>query len=530
MTEVSYKNELSDQDQSIDSKKAEYIIPPGLYETFNEFIAHCEVAQDQPIMIVGDTGVGKSMFLHILGKLHEKRCKEKNNNSNIIWANCSHFGSGNSFPVLAQSALFGHVKGAFELALQDEIGLIEEANNGMLILDKISELPTQVQAMLLTFIETGKYRKLGSAENQFAKVQVVGTTNNEDALRDDFRFRFIPFYIPPLHERRQDILYYISAKSPDLINKLNCSEVLTLLAYHWPGNVREIDRVASLMLRNKVVSGQTYLKIKLETKLNDSELNLNETGYSFLNGLQPKLFLDWISSWDGDKFLIPYLKKHGLDLSNTLKDYPFNKLDASTVVNLAFANKIRNDKTDLIEFLELKPVPEIKAFDRAFRGFSAFCGLFGQLTTKNHNIMKNLKNGELYSFIFGGQVTIFTRYWLSKHLKEKSKPGFVIPEQAYEFWDNLEEQIDSYKLEDSLCELEKVNNVSDFYNSDYAQITIDINGMTEDQLLKIYYENLLSISGGIVKEAAKMAGVKENTFRGRLDKVGVSFRRLDKVG
>ena len=106
MTEVSYKNELSDQDQSIDSKKAKYIIPPGLYEAFNEFIAHCEVAQNQPIMIVGDTGVGKSMFLHILGKLHEKRCKKKNNNSNIIWANCSHFGSGNSFPSLGPVGAF----------------------------------------------------------------------------------------------------------------------------------------------------------------------------------------------------------------------------------------------------------------------------------------------------------------------------------------------------------------------------------------------------------------------------------------
>ena len=141
--------------------------------------------------------------------------------------------------------------------------------------------------MLLTFIETGKYRKIGSAENQIAKVQVVGTTNNEDALRDNFRFRFIPFYIPPLHERRQDILYYISAKSPDLINKLNSSEVLTLLAYHWPGNVREIDRVASLMLRSKVVSGKPYFKIKTETKLNDSQLNLHDTHYTFINGMQP---------------------------------------------------------------------------------------------------------------------------------------------------------------------------------------------------------------------------------------------------
>ena len=164
--------------------------------------------------------------------------------------------------IYAQSAIFGHVKGAFLEAEQDKKGLIEKANEGMLILDGVSELPTQVQAMLLTFIETGKYRKVGSAENQFAKVQVVGTTNNEDALRDDFRFRFFPFYIPSLHERRQDVLYYIAAKFPELIKMLNSSEVLSLLAYQWPGNVREVDRVARLLLRHKVVSHSPISKAK----------------------------------------------------------------------------------------------------------------------------------------------------------------------------------------------------------------------------------------------------------------------------
>ena len=142
--------------------------------------------------------------------------------------------------------------------------------------------------------------------------------------------------------------------------------------------------------------------------------------------------------------------------------------------------------------------------------------------------MKNLKNGELYSFISGRQTTVFTKYWLSKHLMEKSKPGEVIPEEVYEFWDNLEEQIDSYKLDDSLYGMEKINNVSNLYNNDYVQKKIDIIDINEKQLLKTYYENLLAISGGIVKEAAKMAGLKETTFRARLDKIGVSFRRADK--
>ena len=113
---------------------------------------------------------------------------------------------------------------------------------------------------------------------------------------------------------------------------------------------------------------------------------------------------------------------------------------------------------------------------------------------------------------------------------EKSKPGEVIPKEVYEFWANLDEQIDSYKLDDSLYGMEKINNASNLYNNDYVQKKIDIIDTNEKQLLKIYYENLLAISGGIVKEAAKMAGLKETTFRAKLDKVGVSFRRTDKSG
>ena len=525
MTEVSYKNELSDQDRS-----AEYIIPPGLYEAFDSFLAHCKVAHNQPIMIVGDTGVGKSMFLQIYEKLYKERCKADKIKSKVIWTNCAHFGGHHSDINLARSELFGYVGGAFAGADKDKDGLVKQADGGALILDEIDELPEQVQAMLLTFIETGKYRKVGSKDTQNAKVQVIGTIINEEDLCNGFRYRFFPFYIPSLHERRQDVLYYIFAKFPELIKILNSSEVMTLLAYHWPGNVREVDRVAMLMLRQKEVIGKSYLNTKKKTTFSDLQLHFPDSRYTFLNGLHPTLFLDWISSWGGEKFLVSYLKKHGLNLSNPLRDYPFDHLDRSSFINFIFAPDIADEVKNLFAHLEVKAVPAVKEFDRAYSGFSAFCGLFGQRTTKNKNILTDLKNGEIYSYTPGLQGIVLTRFWKSKYLKEKSKSGNVIPKEVYEFWSRLEEQINSENLDDSLYGLEKLNNSEKPQNSDYAQITIDINGMTEDQLLKIYYENLLSISGGIVKEAAKMAGVKENTFRGRLDKVGVSFRRLDKVG
>ena len=109
---------------------------------------------------------------------------------------------------MERSELFGHVEGAFTEAIRDKKGLVEKADGGMLILEEVGELPLEVQAMLLTFIETGEYRRVGDENSRKATVKIVAATNRESALRADFRYRFFSYYIRPLHERRQDILYY----------------------------------------------------------------------------------------------------------------------------------------------------------------------------------------------------------------------------------------------------------------------------------------------------------------------------------
>ena len=86
-----------------------------------------------------------------------------------------------------------------------------------------------------------------------ANVRIVGATNDEKALLDAFRFRFLPFYIPPLYKRRQDILYYIKEKFPAFIPTLTSNEIMILLAYNWPGNVREVNHVATLMRRHDML-------------------------------------------------------------------------------------------------------------------------------------------------------------------------------------------------------------------------------------------------------------------------------------
>lgn len=544
MNEGPNKNDPHKNDRSIDSKKEEYIITPRLHFTVKEFIAHYKVAENQPIMVIGDTGVGKSMFLEIYEKFYEERCKKNGKKPNVVWANCAHFGDNHSDFNMTKSELFGNVKGAFTGAINDKKGLVEIANKGLLILEEIGELPKQVQAMLLTFIETGKYRKVGSTKLESSKVQIIGATNNEGKLREDFRYRFLPFYIPSLHERREDVFYYIGAKFPELIKTLNSSEVLALLAYHWPGNVREVHRVARLMLREKEVTDNRNSS-KPKNAMITVDNRLSDRRFKSIDGLQVLDIMDWASSWGGDVFLESYLKKYGLDLSvpGTLISHPFGDLDGPTVINLISAHGNKGETKAFLESFKVRIVPRITAFDRAWDGYTAFCGFFGQNANKNVNILNNLKKGEIYFFtqdlpdgtwlkrVRGGHFIVPTRL-IPRAEKSKcswkiSDPANELPKEIYDFWSRLEEQVNSDILKDSRHGLENQKNHDKLQDSDCSQNNIDIFKMSYCQLSKFYYEGLLNKTGGRVKDAARMAGLHENTFRSRLNKLGIPFLRKD---
>ena len=133
------------------------IIPPGLGRSLLDFEAHYHVAGKKPILISGDTGVGKSLFLHLSIAYFKEEYKKKKDERPIIEANCAHFAGGASDLNMSRSELFGHCKGAFTGAIRNKMGLVEKADGGLLILEELGELPLEVQAMLLTFIETGEY-------------------------------------------------------------------------------------------------------------------------------------------------------------------------------------------------------------------------------------------------------------------------------------------------------------------------------------------------------------------------------------
>ena len=355
------------------------IIPPGLFNSIWDFEAHYVVSKDEPIILLGATGVGKSLFLHLAKMFFKQVHKNKKKQPPIIEANCAHFNVN-----LANSELFGHAKGAYTDAKSDRKGLVEEADGGLLILEEIGELPLEVQAMLLTFIETGKYRRLGENKLRRSNAKVIGATNREAALRSDFRYRFFPFYIPSLYERRGDVLYHLYDKFPELVAKLSMSEVLVLLSYNWPGNVREVERVGRFLMREKWSKERS--NSESVDKSNDESPKLyylDPRDVSFNPDASEELERDLVN-WDID-----------LEFLETLLNR--NRVGISDSHNIAFSELNMEGKSSISSFFDeynLKVYKRYEPFQEAYKGFSSFCDLFLQNPSADANILNNLDNSE----------------------------------------------------------------------------------------------------------------------------------------
>jgi len=242
----------------------EWFVLPGLNDVFIQFVklatdylSAAPKFYDKPLLIIGDSGTGKSLFTEVAKKIFSN-LNEKNK-ERIVRINCASFTKD-----LSDSELFGHIKGAYTGAIRNKIGIVEEYENGLVILDEIGELSPEIQAKLLVFIEEGEYRRLGEEKIKHSNVKIIGTTNRrKEYFRDDFWYRFFPIFVPSLHERRLDILYYISLKHKDILERLVPQQVLRLLAHNWPGNMRELERVILLVrLYDPLKNEEEHYKIK----------------------------------------------------------------------------------------------------------------------------------------------------------------------------------------------------------------------------------------------------------------------------
>jgi transcriptional regulator with PAS, ATPase and Fis domain len=194
--------------------------------------------EDEPVLLLGETGVGKSRIAEFIHRHSGRRGKFVTVNTPAIPAN------------LFESEIFGYKKGAFTDARVDKRGLVDEALGGTLFFDEISEVPLSFQAKLLRFIDTRKYQVLGKPLEREADVRIVAATNTDLAqaikggrFREDlyFRLQVLEIEIPPLRERRQDIKA-LAQENRGLLRGKELGEGFwdALYSHAWPGNIREL--------------------------------------------------------------------------------------------------------------------------------------------------------------------------------------------------------------------------------------------------------------------------------------------------
>ncbi|HET7546078.1 MAG TPA: sigma 54-interacting transcriptional regulator [Polyangiaceae bacterium] len=197
---------------------------------------------DGPVYIHGESGTGKEAIAEIL---HQGRAKD----GQFVALNCSALRGE-----LASPALFGHVKGAFSGATQSSQGAARAAHGGTLFLDEIAELSPEIQPLLLRLLENGQITPLGQSQAQRVDVRVVSASHEDlfalcrsKRFREDLYFRLTTHQLrlPPLRERREDILGLFQAFSSRPTRGLSASFVEALLCLPLPGNVRELKNLAA---------------------------------------------------------------------------------------------------------------------------------------------------------------------------------------------------------------------------------------------------------------------------------------------
>jgi len=203
------------------------------------------MSTDVSVLVLGESGTGKELVARALHQ-YGSRARKK-----FLAVNCAAIS-----PNLLESELFGHKKGSFTGAHQDRIGYAEEAHGGTLFLDEIGEMPGELQAKLLRFLQEGEIRPVGGNEVKKVDVRVVAATNRDlieqvrkGAFREDLYYRLavLALKIPPLRDRRDDIpelarfLLKRNAQEGLPTATLGESAIAALMDRNWPGNIRELQ-------------------------------------------------------------------------------------------------------------------------------------------------------------------------------------------------------------------------------------------------------------------------------------------------
>ena len=239
------------------------------------------------VFIVGESGTGKEVCAEAIHQQSERRDKP------FIAINCGAIPRD-----LMESEIFGHVKGAFTGATTDRKGAATLAHGGTLFLDELCEMELEMQKKLLRFLQTGTYTPLGATKEMKVDVRIISATNRDPMtevekgrFREDlyYRVHVIPIYMPPLHERSDDIVmlasHFLSTYAKQDKKKftdIDRDAQKIIKHYHWPGNVRELQNIIRniVVLNNDDKITADHLPPQLSKKSSESNGQNQNNAYS----------------------------------------------------------------------------------------------------------------------------------------------------------------------------------------------------------------------------------------------------------
>ena len=324
---------------------------------------------DISVLITGESGVGKEAFPKIIHQLSHRK------HNKFIAVNCGAIPEGT-----IDSELFGHEKGAFTGATSSRSGYFEVADGGTIFLDEVGELPLTTQVRLLRVLENGEFIKVGSSKVQKTNVRIVAATNlnMEDAItkgkfREDLFYRLstVEIKIPPLRERKTDIILLFRKFASDFAKKYNMPTVRLnndaqriLQEYNWNGNIRQLKNITeqlSVLEQERAINGDmisTYLpdpKNNLPALISD---NKSESDFSSEREILYKILFDMKRDLNELKKLTNNLKNTTSNESEKLDDIQslipkkFKEIDDSNNQNNVLLDDNYETKNDKYSFAE----------------------------------------------------------------------------------------------------------------------------------------------------------------------------------
>ncbi len=259
------------------------------------------------VLIRGESGTGKDLAAHAIHYNSLRADKP------FVKVNCTALPD-----TLLESELFGHEKGAFTGAAERKLGRFERAHGGTIFLDEIGDFSLNLQVKLLRVIQFKEFERVGGLETIKTNVRIVVAThkNLEEQIKEGFfredlyyRINVFPIYMPPLRERKDDIMlladYFLekaAAENNKDISRISTPAIDMLTRYHWPGNIRELENCIerAVLLCNDDVIRSEHLPPSLQMIKKDesvSRRSLNE----IIENMERELIVDALKKFDGQQ-------------------------------------------------------------------------------------------------------------------------------------------------------------------------------------------------------------------------------------